>query len=311
MKIGFALPQVGGLGRPEHIATAARRAEQLGYDSVWVNDRVLWPTSPQAPFPAGDGSLSPMWRNNLDALDTLTYAAAHSSTLRLGTAVLILPIYDPVLLARRLTTIDVLSDGRLVAGFGLGWSPDEYQVTNTPWAGRAKRMEDSLDLIEKIWKGGTVDHESPYTSMPESVFEATPIQTPRPPIYLAAYSPAGLARIAARADGWTPAGIPVAAMKEMYAAIKAMAEDHGRDPSDIGLVVRANCSITDKATSSDRTPFTGSIAQILDDARQCADIDADEVFIDVQYSPGIDSAAAYMEYLETFSELVDRASPAR
>lgn len=305
MKIGYTLPQVGTLGGPEQIVAATQRAEALGYDSLWVNDRVLWPTAPQAPFPAGDGALSPMWRRNLDALDTLTYAAAHSTNLRLGTAVLILPIYAPVLLARRLTTIDILSNGRLIAGFGLGWSPDEYQVTGTAWASRAKRMEDSLDVLDKIWAGGTLAHESPFISLPESVFEAVPVQRPRPPVYLAAYSPAGLARIAARADGWTPAGVPIPAMAEMYAGIKAMAEIAGRDPSGIGLIVRANCSIVEELPdSADRQPFSGSVAQIMDDARRCAEIGADEVFIEVQYSPGMDSFDAYLEYMEQFAELI-------
>ncbi|MGI9622939.1 MAG: TIGR03619 family F420-dependent LLM class oxidoreductase [Acidimicrobiales bacterium] len=304
MKVGFTLPQVGALGGPAHILTATRRAEALGYDSVWVNDRVLWPTAPQAPFPAGDGALSPMWRRNLDALDTLTYAAAHSKNLRLGTAVLILPIYDPVLLARRLTTIDILSNGRLVAGFGLGWSPDEYQVTGTPWVSRAKRMEDSLDVLDKIWAGGTVAHESEFISLPESVFEAVPAQRPRPPVYLAAYSPAGLARIAARADGWTPAGIPIPAMAAMYGGIRAMADSAGRDPSEIGLIVRANCNIVGELPDGpDRQPFSGSVAQIIDDARRCAEIGADEVFIEVQYSPGVESFDAYLEYMEQFAEL--------
>lgn len=304
MKIGYTLPQVGGLGGPDRIARAAGRAEQLGYHSVWVNDRVLWPTAPQAPFPAGDGSLSPMWRQNLDALDTLVYAAAHSTDLRLGTAVLILPVYDPVLLARRLTTIDVLSDGRLVAGFGLGWSPDEYQVTGRPWAGRAGRLEDSLDVLDKIWAGGTVSHESAYTSMPESVFDTTPVQRPRPPVYLAAYSPKGLARIAARADGWTPAGVPIPAMDEMYRGIKAMAESAGRDPAEIGLVVRANCVIGEELPSDGRQVFTGSMDQVLADAHACAAIGADEVFIECQYSPGVDTFDRYMHLMEDFAQLI-------
>jgi alkanesulfonate monooxygenase SsuD/methylene tetrahydromethanopterin reductase-like flavin-dependent oxidoreductase (luciferase family) len=94
VKIGFSLPQVGRLGDPENIAQACRTAESLGYDSMWVNDRVLWPTRPQAPFPAtADGSLHREWKHNLDALDTLTFAAAHTTKLRLGTSVLILPLY--------------------------------------------------------------------------------------------------------------------------------------------------------------------------------------------------------------------------
>lgn len=164
-------------------------------------------------------------------------------------------------------------------------------------------MEDSLDVIEAIWHGGTIAHESEFVSMPESIFEATPAQRPRPPIYLAAYSSAGLARIAARADGWTPAGLPVPVMNEMYTAIKAMAEAGGRDPDEIGLVVRANCAIDATGSGDGRDVFTGSIDQIMDDVHQCAEIGADEVFIEVQYSPEADSFDTYLDYMERFSEL--------
>ncbi len=302
MRIGFALPQVGGLGGPENIATACRTAESLGYASMWVNDRVLWPTEPQAPFPAtADGSLHPEWRHNLDALDTLTFAAAHTSTVQLGTSVLILPIYDPVLLARRLTTIDVLSGGRLVAGLGLGWSPDEYEATGTGWSDRAKRMEDSLELICKIWDGGAVAHDSPYTSFAESIFEATPVG--RPPVYLSAYSPPGLARIAAIADGWMPAGVPIPAMREMFGGIRAMAEAAGRDPGEIGLIVRGNCTIVGELPQADRLPFVGSIEQIVEDVHACEEIGASEVFLDVQFSPDVDDFEHYIDRMGTFAAL--------
>lgn len=302
MRVGFALPQVGSLGGPDNIAVACRTAESLGYDSMWVNDRVLWPTEPQAPFPAtADGSLHEEWRRNLDALDTLTFAAAHTSTVRLGTSVLILPVYDPVLLARRLTTLDILSEGRLVAGFGLGWSPDEYAGTGTGWSDRAKRMEDALDVIGKIWAGGTVHHDSPYTSFAESIFEATPVD--RPPVYLSAYSPAGLARIAAMADGWMPAGLPIPAMREMFGGVRAMAEAAGRDPSDLGLIVRGNCSIVGELPEADRFPFVGSIAQIVDDVHACEEIGAAEVFLDVQFSPDVGDFDAYLERMHAFAGL--------
>lgn len=302
MRIGFALPQVGRLGGPENIAAACRTAETLGYDSMWVNDRVLWPTDPQAPFPATpDGSLHPEWRRNLDALDTLTFAAAHSSTLGLGTSVLILPLYDPVLLARRLTTIDILSGGRLTAGFGLGWSPDEYRATGTGWGDRAKRMEDSLEVIGKIWSGGRVGHDSQYTSFAESIFEATPLR--RPPVYLSAYSPAGLARIASMADGWMPAGVPIPAMREMYDGIGMLAERAGRDPGEIGLIVRGNCTIVGELPEVDRFPFVGSIDQIIDDVHRCEEIGASEVFLDVQFSPDVDDLDAYLDRMRLFAAL--------
>ncbi|MGA9275598.1 LLM class flavin-dependent oxidoreductase, partial [Ilumatobacter sp.] len=178
-----------------------------------------------------------------------------------------------------------------------------YQVTGTPWSGRAKRMEDSHDVIEKIWSGGTVAHESAFVSMPESIFEAVPTQRPRPPIYLAAYSPAGMARIAERADGWSPAGVPIPAMDEMFHGIRSMAEAGGRDPDEVGLIVRANCAIGAEVSGDDRGIFAGSVEQVMDDARRCAEIGADEVFIEVQYSPGTDSFDAYLEYMEQFAVL--------
>ncbi len=303
MRLGYALPQVGPFAGPDQITTAAQRAEELGYDSLWVNDRVLWPTAPRAPFPGNaDGSLSPLWKTNLDALDTLTYAAAHTKKVALGTAVLILPLYDAVLLARRLTTIDILSGGRLRAGFGLGWSPDEYEATNTLWQDRARRFEDALELIKKIWAGGNLAHDSEFITLAESIFEATPVQRPRPPVYLAAYTPAGMARIAARADGWTPAGVPIPAMGEMYQGIRAMAEQNGRDPDEIALVVRANCGIVGELPEPDRPPFHGSVPQIVADARRAGEVGADEVFFDVQFSPGVDDFDTYLELMETFAQ---------
>ena len=306
MRLGFALPQVGGVCDPTVIASAVRRAEELGYASGWVNDRLLWPTAPKAPYPASaDGSLPTQWQRNLDALDVLTFAAAHSTTLRLGTSVLILPLYNPVLLARRLTTIDVLSSGRLTAGFGLGWSPDEYRAAGVSMAGQAERFEDSLDLLDKIWEGGTVQHASEFVSVAESMFDARPVQHPRPPVYLAAYTPAGLARIASRADGWIPAGIPIAAMADMRRAISSIATAAGRDPEQIGCIVRANVHLVEAMLDGpDRPPFCGSVTQVMADVERCAENGFDEVLIDVQFSPGGDRPDHYFEHLEQFAALI-------
>ena len=135
MRIGFALPQVGSAVGPETLVTAAQRAEDLGFDSLWVLDRILWPTNPRAPYPIGDGSLPVKYKSVLDPLETLTFVAAHTRRIALGTSVLNLPWYNPVLLARQLTTLDVLSAGRLQIGFGIGWSPDEYEAADTPVGG--------------------------------------------------------------------------------------------------------------------------------------------------------------------------------
>lgn len=313
MKIGFALPQVGPFCDPAVIAAAARRGEELGYTSAWVNDRVLWPTVPRAPYPASaDSALPEQWQRNLDPLDVLTFAAAHTTTLRLGTSVLVLPFYNPILLARRLTTVDVLSNGRLVAGFGLGWSPDEYRAARVPMAGQASRLEDSLDVIEKIWAGGAVEHESPFVTLAESVFDTRPVQRPRPPVYLAAYTPAGLARIARRADGWIPAGVPISAVQGMRQAISQIATDAGRDPADIGCVVRANMHIADGLPDgAERPPFCGTLHQVMTDVEQCAEIGVDEVLIEVQFSPDVTRPEHFFDHLERFAALIAQTVSAR
>jgi alkanesulfonate monooxygenase SsuD/methylene tetrahydromethanopterin reductase-like flavin-dependent oxidoreductase (luciferase family) len=127
----------------------AKRAEDLGVDCLWVLDRLLWPVNPRAPYPLGDGSLPVQYKNVLDPVETLTFAAAHTSRIALATGVLNLPWYNPVLLARRLTTLDILSRGRLRVGFGIGWSPDEYEAAGATWQDRGKRADESIEMLKK------------------------------------------------------------------------------------------------------------------------------------------------------------------
>src|SRR6476646_3166458 len=130
MKIGFALPNIGLVATAEAVIKVAQRAEALAYDSLWTIERLLWPVKPQTPYPATpDGLLPEPYRYVLDPLDTLTFAAAQTRTIALGTSVLDIPYYNPVMLARRLTTLDQLSGGRLRLGLGLGWSQDEMDAT--------------------------------------------------------------------------------------------------------------------------------------------------------------------------------------
>src|SRR5262250_2890434 len=183
MRYGFALPQVGSGVGPEALVTAAKRSEDLGFDSLWVLDRILWPVSPRVPYPIGDGSLPVKYKNVLDPLETLTFAAAHTGRIALGTAVLNLPWYNPVLLARRLTTLDILSAGRLRVGFGIGWSEDEYGAAGVPWKERGRRADEALSAIKAIWTKNPVEIVGSGFKVPNSYFDLKPVQKPHPPIY--------------------------------------------------------------------------------------------------------------------------------
>ena len=300
MRFGFALPQVGSAVGPETLVTVAKRAEDLGFDSLWVLDRILWPVSPRAPYPIGDGSLPVKYKSVLDPLETLTFAAAHTRRIALGTSVLNLPWYNPVLLARRLTTLDVLSAGRLRIGFGIGWSPDEYEAADVPWQERGKRADELIQALNKIWTTDPVEFQGKYYRIPKSVIGPKPVQKPHPPIYMAAYTPPAMKRVAAEANGWFPVGIPLSGIGPMFEGIKGMAKDAGRDPSALALIVRANIEIHNAPIQKDRVDFTGALEQIAEDIRTTQKLGAAEIVFDVQFSPGVETAgdiAARMEQL--------------
>jgi probable F420-dependent oxidoreductase len=290
MRFGFALPQVGSAVGPEALVTVAKRAEDLGFDSLWVLDRILWPVNPQAPYPIGDGSLPVKYKSVLDPLETLTFAAAHTRRVALGTSVLNLPWYNPVLLARQLTTLDILSAGRLRVGFGIGWSPDEYEAAGVTWQERGKRADELIQALKKIWTTDPVEFQGKYYRIPKSVIGPKPVQKPHPPIYMAAYTPSAMKRVAVEAKGWFPVGIPLSGVGPMLEGIKGMAKEAGRDPSALELIVRANVEIHNSPIQKDRVDFSGTLEQIAEDVKATQKLGAAEIVLDVQFSPAIETA---------------------
>src|SRR5215467_16298027 len=168
MRLGFGLPQTGPDTGPDAVSKVARRAEELGFNSLWVFDRLLWPIKPQAPYPMGDGSLPDLYKRVLDPVEVLTFAAALTKQIALGTSVLNLPWYNPALLARRLTTLDILSEGRLRVGFGIGWSPDEYEAAGASWEERGKRADELIKVLKKIWTTDPLEFQGKYYRIPKS-----------------------------------------------------------------------------------------------------------------------------------------------
>src|SRR6266436_5476161 len=241
MKTGFALPNIGPVATAEAVVKVAQRAEALAYDSLWTIERLLWPVKPQTPYPVTpDGSLPELYKYSLDPLDTLTFAAAHTKTIALGTSVLDIPYHNPVTLARRLTTIDLLSNGRLRLGLGLGWSKDELDATGADMKNRGAMADEFLQVLKAIWTTDPVAFQGKFYQVPASYIGPKPVQKPHPPIYMGAFVPRALKRLAKYADGWNPVAIPLDGMAQMFDSIKQLAKEAGRDPSRIELVIRAH-----------------------------------------------------------------------
>jgi probable F420-dependent oxidoreductase len=285
----------------------ARRAEELGFDGLWVLDRILYPVNPRQPYPIGDGSLPVQYKQVLDPLETLTFAAAHTRRIGLGTSVLNLPWYNPVLLARRLTTLEVLSGGRLTVGFGLGWSPDEYEAAGVPMRERGKRADELIRALKTIWTTDPVEFHGEYYHIPKSFIGPKPVQKPHPRIFMAAYTPGAMKRIARAADGWFPVGIPISAVEGMFDGIRTMAKEFGRDPAALELIVRANVEFSAAPVEKDRADFTGTVEQIAEDIAATRKIGANEIVFDVQFSPRVDTVADILSGMEQLRQIASRS----
>ena len=305
MRIGFVLPHIGPAASPDAIVRVAQRAEALGYDSLWVTDRLLYPLNPQTPYGGTpDGTLPEPYKRVIDPVETLLFAAAHTRRIALGTSVLDMPFYTPVVLGRRLTALDVFSGGRLRAGFGQGWSKDEYDATGVEARGLGRRADEFIQVLKAIWTTDPVAFHGRYFRVPESIIQPKPVQKPHPPIYMAAYAPGALKRVATLANGWNPAGVPVDGMTQMMAQIRSMAQAGGRDPAAIELIVRANLSISAEPMGKTRPIFSGAPEEIKADINAVRTLGASELFFDATFSPGVRSENDVLRILEDIRRMI-------
>ncbi|MBN6056991.1 TIGR03619 family F420-dependent LLM class oxidoreductase, partial [Nonomuraea sp. RK-328] len=293
MQIGFAVPQYGVFADPDFIRRASADLEAMGYHSLWAGDRVLVPLEPSDRYPGGDGEIPPAFTRFFDPLAALTLAAVSTRDVRLGTSALNALWQPPVVLARALASLDLLSHGRLDVGIGLGWLRDEYTATGVPWQGRGRRLEETLDLMEALWADKVVEHEGPLWTVPPSHVELKPFQHPRPPILLAGFTPAALERVGRRADGWLGAAMPPAYLTSLWEVALRAAERAGRDPSALRMVVRVNPVVTDAPAPADRVPRAGTVRQLADYLLGLTELGVHEAFVDVQ--PAESAQARFME----------------
>ncbi|MFI9362828.1 LLM class flavin-dependent oxidoreductase [Kitasatospora sp. NPDC053057] len=265
MPLGLALPQYGRFADPALTARIAAEAEAIGYDRLWTGDRLLVADDPLSPYPGAGGSAPESHKTFLDPLTLLAVAAGATGRARLGTSTLNALWQPPALLARTLTTIDLLSGGRLDVGIGLGWSEDEYRAVGVPWRGRAARLEETLDVLEAFWAGGPdVRHTGALWTVPPSTVLARPAQRPRPPVLLGGFSPAALERVGRRADGWLGVGLPLPALRGVRELVHGSARAAGRDPEALRLVVRVNPVITATPAPAEQVPQRGTVEQLTD-----------------------------------------------
>jgi probable F420-dependent oxidoreductase len=281
MLISCGCPVSGVWADPLSVTGFAMRAEELGYHGLWAFQRLL----------AGEGQdLAPVYRSVLDPMLALTYAAARTTDIRLGVAVINLPYLSPTYLAKQATTLDVLSGGRFVLGLGTGWSDVEFAATGSDPNPRGRRTEEYLRVLRTLFAGEVAAVEGEFYRVPPSRMAPPPVQAGGPPILLGGTAEVALRRAGRIAAGWVSSSR--ASLEDIARGaqiVRRAAEEAGRDPDAVSIVVRG---VVRAGLRDEAVPLSGTWDQIRAGAQRYAEAGVTELFYDLNWDPFIGSPDA-------------------
>jgi probable F420-dependent oxidoreductase len=277
--LGFGLPVSGRWATRDGVVRIARRAEELGYASLWGYQRTLWPA---------DGRLGPSHRSVLDPVVALALAAGHTERIGLGTATVCAPFTPPALLASTMASLDVLSGGRLTVGVGMGWLPEEHVAAGVPMARRGARFEEYLHCLLALWTQEPVDFAGEFYTVPSSFLSPPPVQRPHPPLLVGGTAEPALRRAGRVAQGWIASSqLDPSALAQCTEVVREGAVEAGRDPQTLRILVRVVPDLRDEDPGPARRPFQGTVAQLRADLARLAAHGATEVILDLNLSPRV------------------------
>jgi probable F420-dependent oxidoreductase len=303
------------MATPQSLATLARTGEELGFATLSVSDHIIIPKTIDSTYPyneSGTFAGSPTGEC-LEQLSLLSYLVGVTSSAKLLTSVMVLPHRPPVLTAKMLATIDVLSNGRLIVGCGVGWMREEFEAIGAPsYEARGAVGDEYIRAFKELWTSDNPSFEGKYCRFANVAFAPKPVQKPHPPIWTGGESPAALRRAGRLANVWYPIGsnprFPVATPGQFadYAAkIKRYAQDAGRDPSSVGFAYSANWFNDQQASvlpDGQRRPLTGTPQQIADDIKHYEDLGVRHLMVNLQ-------GETQAQTLERMQRFADRIMP--
>jgi probable F420-dependent oxidoreductase len=286
MDIGFGAPVSGAWATPQNLAAFASAAEGGGYSALWSFQRLL--------VPAGSG-MDPVYRSVLDPMGALSFAAAVTSRIRLGVALINMPFVSPGYLAKQAATVDVLSGGRHELGLGIGWMPEEFALTGADMARRGARAAEYVQVLRTLWRGGDVSFEGDFYQVPRGTQAPVPVQASGPPILLGGLARPALQRVGQIADGWiTSSRTNLARIDELIAVVRESAATAGRDPDSLRVICRGVVRAGEPVPGPDgqRLLLSGDYDQIRADTEWLGARGVTEVFYDLNWDPQIGSPDA-------------------
>ena len=296
MKFGVWIPNCRHLATPDIIRNTAVRAEQLGYDSVWVSDHVVVPHANVVNF----------GETIFDPLVTLGVLAGATSRVRLGTTVLIVPYRNAVVTAKMISSLDALSGGRVVFGIGAGWLPAESAMLGVPFAERGAMTDEYLQAMQELWTARAPSFSGTYTQFSGLTFEPKPVQKPHPPIWVGGHSRAALRRTAQFGAAWHPINLPPAELRAGRAELEQLCQARGRSaPPAIALrndvrVLRPGQSAP--ASAHGGRVLAGEPAALIEQIAELAECGVEHVVLEFLAADG-------RELDEQMSSFAERVQP--
>jgi probable F420-dependent oxidoreductase len=275
---GLDVGVYGRLATRDHILEIAELAESSGLESIWVADHVVFPVTFTSKYPYSPTGAFPLDMTQeplLEPMATLGVLVGATRRVKIGTAVLVMPYRNPVLLGRMLATLDVLSGGRIILGAGVGWLAEEFTALDArPFVARGRVTDECIEIVKRMCQGGEVSFQGEHYQIAPLVSHPGSVQRPHLPILIGGTSKAALQRVVRLGDGWLSTGLHPQRASERLRVLRQLCATQGRRFEDLSLSHKIFIGIGEvrRGTDGSRDTGTGSQAEIVDDLRRLVDL---------------------------------------
>ena len=300
MNIGLSIP---GFLDGHSLRQFVQRAEALGFESVMTGDHIVLPTGGTNQYPySADGSFArPSDHPFLETMTVLGYVAACTETIKIGSTVIILPYRNPVVQAKMFASLDVLSNGRMICGVGVGWLEKEFDVLGVPYAERGPMSDEFLGIFKALWTQPDPEFHGRFYNLDGIQFYPKPVQKPHIPIWVGGHTRRALRRTAKYGDCWHVSRQTPDYVAQSLPYLRQQTEQAGRDPADISISLKRSVHFTDIGFgegSSVRTggAVIGTTQEVIDDVYYCQELGIDQLNYDFRVE-GLDDCIQVMEHL--------------
>ncbi|MDP7103607.1 MAG: LLM class F420-dependent oxidoreductase [SAR202 cluster bacterium] len=282
----FAVAMGADPGREgEYLQEIGDVLEESGYSSIWLADRTVYPVDLVDRYPDrwGPGQADPQGQNVIEPLTSMSFVAGSTKTLKLGFSILILPLRHPVLNAKMISTLDVLSGGRVIFGAGIGWMPEEFEGMEAEFHTRGRVTDEHIEMFKTLCGEDGAKYRGSHFQISGKTFFPKPVQKPYPPVWIAGNSKAAMRRSVRLGDGWFPISMRVEEFQEARQTLREVCEERGRDPDSVTTAMSLSLRMGRSVSSPDgnRQPLSGAMFQISDDVRRYEEAGLDHLVFSV------------------------------